>query len=419
MAGEATAVDSTARPVEDVFADLFGGVVQDPFPLYDELRETGDGVHYSPLLRSFLVTRYADVRRIATDYSTFSSDLFDVTPAGMHDPADPGHQRFVEIAARLFMFADPPVHTRIRSTFRTAFTPDSVERWRGAVLGATRSLLEEFEPGREVDIMPRLAADVPVAVIASILGVPREAWGSFRTWSFGYASTFDPMVQGARRDEAIRTSLVLFDFLADLAQQRRARPADDLISAIVHAKTDDGDTLGEVELIAQIALLLVAGNETTTNLIGNGVTLLLDNPWTRAEITADPGLLPDAIEEMLRIDPPLHLTFRLLTKDATVGGQNLPAGSLVAPCIAAANRDPRAFPDPGRFDIYRAENKKHLAFLHGIHFCVGAALARLEGQVVFEELLRCYPGFRPGSEPAVRRTLNAVSRGWEKRPVQL
>jgi cytochrome P450 len=419
MAGETTALDGSTRPAEDVFADLFGGVVQDPFPLYDELRETGDGVHFSPLLQSFLVTRYADVRRIATDYNTFSSDLFNVTPAGMHDPADADHQRFVEIASRLFMFADPPVHTRIRSTFRTGFTPDAVERWRGAVLDATTSLLEGFKPGREVDIMPRLAADVPVAVIASILGVPREAWGNFRTWSFAYASTFDPMVSGARRDEAIRTSLVLFDFLADLAQQRRARPADDLISTIVHSRTDDGDTLGEVELIAQIALLLVAGNETTTNLIGNGVTLLLDNPGTRAEIIADPGLLPKAVEEMLRIDPPLHLTFRLLTKDAIVGGQSLPAGSLVAPCIAAANRDPRAFPDASRFDIHRAENSKHLAFLHGIHFCVGAALARLEGQVVFEELLRRHPDFRTGSEPAVRRTLNAVSRGWEKRPVLL
>ncbi|MDN3354141.1 cytochrome P450 [Actinomadura sp. DC4] len=419
MAGETTAAKSGTRPAERILADLFGGVVQDPFPLYDELRETGDGVHYSPLLQSFFVTRYADVRRIATDHGTFSSDLFDVTPAGTHDPADAEHRRFAEIASRLFMFADPPVHSRIRSTFRTAFTPDAVERWRGAVLGATASLLEDFEPGSEVDIMPRFAADVPVAVIASILGVPRDAWGSFRTWSFAYASTFDPMVQGERRDEAIRTSLVLFDFLAGLAEQRRAHPADDLISTIVHTKTDDGDVLGEVELIAQIALLLVAGNETTTNLIGNGVTLLLDNPGARAEITAAHGLLPKAIEEMLRIDPPLHLTFRLLTKDATVGERHLPAGTLVAPCIAAANRDPRAFPDPGRFDIHRAENGKHLAFLHGIHFCVGAALARLEGQVVFEELLRHYPGFGSGAEPAVRRTLNAVSRGWEKRPVLL
>lgn len=419
MASENTTVDSGTGSVERVFADLFGGVVQDPFPLYDELRETGDGVHFSPLLQAHFVTRYADVRRIATDHGTFSSDLFTVTPAGLHDPADTEHQRFVEIASRLFMFADPPVHTRIRSTFRTAFTPDSVERWRAAVVDATTTLLDEFEPGREVDVMPRLAADVPVAVIASILGVPRDAWGNFRTWSFAYASTFDPMVQGERRDEAIRTSLVLFDFLADLAEQRRAHPTDDLISTIVHTRTDDGDVLGEVELIAQIALLLVAGNETTTNLIGNGITLLLGNPAARAEITADPALLPKAVEEMLRIDPPLHLTFRLLTKDATVGGRHLTAGSLVAPCIAAANRDPRAFPEPTRFDIHRPENSKHLAFLHGIHFCVGAALARLEGQVVFEELLRRYPDFSAGAEPAVRRTLNSVSRGWEKRPVLL
>ncbi len=419
MTTESIATEPATRPVEDVLGDLFGGVVQDPFPLYDELRETGDGVHFSPLLQAHFVTRYADVRRIAKDHATFSSDLFDVTPAGFHDPADLEHQRFVEIASRLFMFADPPVHTRIRSTFRTAFTPDAVHRWRPAVLDATTSLLDGFRPGQEVDIMPRLAADVPVAVIASILGVPREAWGSFREWSFAYASTFDPMVQGERRDTAIRTSLVLFDFLAEIAADRRAHPTDDLISTIVHTRTDDGDVLGETELIAQIALLLVAGNETTTNLIGNGVTNLLDNPDVRARLAGDPSLLPRAVEEMLRIDPPLHLTLRLLTKDATVGDQQLPAGSLVAPCIAAANNDPRTFPEPHRFDIDRAENSKHLAFLHGIHFCVGAALARLEGQVVFEELLRRYPELRAGTEAAVRRTLNAVSRGWERRPVQL
>jgi cytochrome P450 len=419
MTSQSAAVHRGPGPADEILADLFGGSVQDPFPSYDELRETGDGVHYSPLLDSHFVTRYADVRRVVSDHGTFSSDVFDVTAAGIHDPADAEHRRFVEIASRLFMFSDPPVHTRIRSTFRTAFTPDSAERWRGAVFDVTRALMEEFEPGREVDIMPRFAAEVPVAVIASILGVPRDAWGNFRTWSFAYASTFDPLVQGERREEAIRTSLVLFDFIADLADQRRAHPTDDLISTIVHTETNDGDVLGEIELIAQVALLLVAGNETTTNLIGNGVTLLLDNPEARAEITADPALLPKAIEEMLRIDPPLHLTFRLLTKDATVGDQLLPAGTIVAPCLAAANRDPRVFPDPGRFDIHRAENNKHLGFLHGIHFCVGAALARLEGQIVFEEILRHHPGFRAGSEPAVRRTLNAVSRGWEKRPVLL
>ena len=406
------------REPSEIFDDLFGGVVMDPFPLYDELREIGDGIHFSELLQSYVVTRHADARRIGSDHRTFSSDIFAITPAGIHDPNDPEHLRFATIASRLFMLTDPPVHTRIRSTFRAAFTPDAVKRWEPTIAQATKELLDDYQVGQEVDIMPRFAADVPVAVVAAVLGVPREAWSKFREWSFGYASTFDPLVQGERRDAAIRTSLELFDYLAELIDARRAEPQEDLITTLVEAETIDGDRMETAEMLAQVALLLVAGNETTTNLIGNGLTLLFDNPEARAALAADSSLIPRAVEEMLRIDPPLHITMRRVTQEVTIGDHTIPEGAVVAPCIVSANRDPRVFEDPNAFDIHR-DSSKHLAFYHGIHFCVGAPLARMEGLVVFEEILKRFPDIRPGSEPAIRRTLNAVSRGWETRPVQL
>ncbi|WP_433204907.1 cytochrome P450 [Nocardia sp. CA-107356] len=406
------------RQATEVFAELFGGVVQDPFPLYNELRELGDGIHFVEALQGFMVTRYADVRRIGIDHKTFSSEVFFGLSPGIHNASDPEHLRFIEIASRLFMFSDPPVHTRIRSTFRQAFTPDAVQAWRPMIERATIELLAEFEPGQEIDIMPHLAAAVPVAVIAAILGVPREMWSKFREWSFAYASTFDPLVQSERRDSAIRTSLELFDFLGDLAEQRRVHPADDMITTLVQTETIDGDHLGVSELIAQVALLLIAGNETTTNLIGNGLTLLFGHPDVLAEVTADPALLPSVVEEMLRFDPPLHLTGRRVTRDVVLGEHTLMEGTFVLPCIAAANHDPRAFESPEVFNVSR-QNTKHLAFFQGIHFCVGAPLARMEGAVIFKELLRRFPDIGPGSQPAVRRTTNAVSRGWETRPVRL
>jgi cytochrome P450 len=397
---------------------LVTGGVQDPYPLYAQLRELGDGVHWSEVLQGHVVTRYDDVRSIASDHGTFSSDVFWGIAASAHNPEDIEHLRFIDIASRLFMFADPPTHTRIRSTFRHAFTPAAVGRWEGLVGQVTRELLGRYPRGEEFDIMPGFAADVPVAVIAEILGVPAEMRPRFREWSYAYASTFDPIVQGEQRDRAITTSLELFDYLATLVRERKAAPRDDLVSELVRTVTIDGDVLGDVELLAQVALLLVAGNETTTTLIGTGLTLLFDNPEALDAIRADRSLLPGAIEEMLRTDPPLHLLVRTATKDVVVGDHELPAGSVLWLCLPAANRDPRRFTDPDRFDIHREDNK-HLSFIHGVHFCVGAPLGRLEGRVVFDHILDAYPDIRSGQEPALRRVTNIVARGFETRPVVL
>ncbi len=316
------------------------------------------------------------------------------------------------------MFADPPMHTRIRSTFRHAFTPQAVELWRPMVEQVTAELIGKYPRGEEFNIMPGFAADVPVAVVASILGVPPEMRSKFRDWSYAYASTFDPIVQSERRNEAITVSLELFDYLGELVAARRQNPEKDLITLLTQTETISGDHLSDIELLAQLALLLVAGNETTTTLIGSGLTILFDNPEARAQLAADPTLLPEAVEEMLRIDPPLHFVLRKTSKETELGSRTLPANAMIFPSPAAANRDPRRFEDPDRFLMSRPDNK-HLAFFHGIHFCVAAPLGRMEGQVVFDYILRNFPEIRPGAEPAERRASNSISRGWVSRPVVL
>jgi cytochrome P450 len=406
------------RPPEAAIADLLLGGLQDPYPVYAELRETGDGVHWCDVLQGYLVCRYDDVRYLGSDPRKFSSDIFYDSSPSWHDPSNSEHLRFLDSASRLFMFSDPPVHTRIRSSFRHVFTPRAIAAWEPKIRAVTAELIGQYPRGEEFDIMPGFAADVPVAIIAAILGVPPEVRAEFRRWSYAFASTFDPAIVGENRHDAITTSLELFDYIASLIAERTNHPQDDLISELIGTETINGDRLEAAELVAQIALLLVAGNETTTTLIGTGITELLHNPETLDAVRQDRAKLPAAIEEILRIEPPLHMVIRKVVEETTVGSTVLPAGTLAVALIGAANRDPRRFDDPDRLRIDRPDNK-HLAFYHGIHFCVGAPLARLEGQVIFDHILDNYPALRLGDTPARRRTTNVVTRGWETRPVVL
>lgn len=402
---------------DELLHELFVDGVADPYPHYEQLRELGDGVHWIEAVQGFAVFRYDDVRAIGADPGLFSSDIFWVSPQATHDPANPAHVRFVDVASRLFMLADPPVHSRIRSIFRHAFTGQAIQKWRPMVEQVTAGLLQSWAPGQEFDLMQRLAAQLPVAVIATMLGVPEEHRNQFRRWSTAFATSFDPTVQGDGRDRVITHSLELMDFLGDLVTSRRETPADDLTSLLVHTATDTGDYLSDIDLVSQLTLLLAAGNETTTNLIGSGLSLLFDHPEARAILLADPGAVPKAVEEMLRFDPPIQFTWRKTTRPTQLGSTVLPADTLLVPCIASANRDPRRFPDPLAFDVTRKDNK-HLSFFHGVHFCVGAPLARLEATTAFRQLLAAFPGIAAGSEPGLRST-RSTTRGWDTRPVRL
>lgn len=403
----------------DILNALVLGGVQDPFPLYEQLRELGNGVHWSEALGGWFATRADDIREMASDHETYSNDMFHATGAGAHDATDPRQRHFAEIQSKFLFFLDPPRHTSIRSVFRSAFTPAAIAAWRPTVEAITDELLSEFRPGDEVDFMEKLATTVPVAVIATILGVPKADHGKFRRWSDALTLATDPAVQGPARTAAIETSMELIDYMSAIADDRRAHPRDDLISTVVNTPTRDGAPLDPTEALAQAVVLLGAGNETTTNLLGNGVTILLDRPAVMKRLIDSPRDIPMAVEEMLRFDPPFHLDFRKASRNTSLGGVQIAAETPVYHVLAAANRDPRVFDDPLTFDIDRKGGNRHLAFSHGIHFCVGAPLARLEGEVVFTRLLQRFPSIAAGREPAVRRVANIVSRGWETRPVRL
>jgi cytochrome P450 len=251
-----------------------------------------------------------------------------------------------------------------------------------------------------------------VSVIADVIGVPAADQVEFHRWSLALEATFDPGIQGRDREVAIHIANEMLEYLRTLVEARRRAPRDDLTSALVAATPP----LPDDDLIGSLALLLTAGNDTTATLLGNGLTLLFDNPSARAAL-AEPVRVPAVIEEMLRVDPPFHLDARKTTRDVTIGGEDIPAGTMVWLVLASANRDPRAFDDPDAFDPSRRRNR-HLTFLPGPHHCIGAPLARLEGQVIFTRLLERFPAIAPGSTPPVRRVANKIARGWQTRPVR-
>jgi len=400
-------------------AALLSESLKDPYPVYNELRELDGGVHWVPELNGVLVTRYEDVRRLGSDFETFSNDFFFESAAGHHDPSSAIERSFVEVNQKCLIFTDPPVHTRLRTVLRRGFTPKALRSWRPMVEMVTDELFARFEPGQQVEVMEEIARDVPVAVIAAMLGVPPEDHLKFGAWSFAYTSTFDPVVEGPRRRDAIAKSSELVDYLANLVTERRRNPQNDLTSMLATTRTSDDTVLEDAELLAQLAILLVAGNETTTSLVGAGISALLAYPQARAGFQSEPqAVMATMIEEMLRFDPPLHATQRKAAKPTQLGGVDIEPGTMIYPVIGAANRDPREYDRPDEFDIRRAGNR-HLSFFHGTHFCVGAPLARLEAEVVFDRLNASFPNFTEGETPRVRRSGNFVVRGWERLPVTL
>jgi hypothetical protein len=401
-----------------ILSQIVVGGLQDPFPLYEELRELDDGVHWCAELQGWVATRAADIRHMGEDPETYSNDMGAASGATAHDPSDPVQRRYGEVSDHFLIFLDPPRHTQIRRVFRHAFTPKALAEYRQTMERIADDLLAEYSAGDEVDFMDRLAAKIPVEVIATILGVPRSDFALFVEWTDALAFSIDPAVQGVARVRAIHKTVELLDYMAEIADARRRSPQDDLISLIVHTPVEGDEPLEPVVAVSQAVLLLGAGNDTTTNLLGNSISILLDRPDLQQRLVADPSLMPQAIEEVLRYDPPFHFDFRKVTKDHVLGGREIKAGTPIFHLLAAANRDPRFFPDPLRFDVDR-ENKRHLAFSHGIHRCVGAPLARMEGAVGLTKILERFPNITHGSTQPQRKVTNIVARGWETRPVTL
>jgi pimeloyl-[acyl-carrier protein] synthase len=387
-------------------------VHEDPYPLYHRLRAE-DPVHRSPL-GFWVLTRHADVLAVLRDPRMSRDPRRSERVALLRASAEVDELLAAEEAAPSMLFVDPPDHTRLRTLVNKAFTPAAVERLRPRVEELVAGLLDEAAGTGAMDVVEGLAYPLPVTVICELFGVPEADRDRFRAWSRGLVHLLDPLVASDALERALRARQALRGYLGGLIAERRAHPAGDLLTALIAAE-DQGHQLTEAELVSMCVLLLVAGHETTVNLIANGMLALLRDPEARARLQADPALARGAVEELLRYDSPVQFTSRHALEDLDVGGRRVRAGETVVAVLGAANRDPAQFPDPDRLDLARAPNR-HLAFGGGIHFCLGAPLARMEAAVAIPAMLARLPGLALGPAPPVRRD-TVTLRGLSSLPV--
>ena len=365
--------------MSEIFNIASPDVRPNPYPVYEELRRLGPVVE-NPLFGVWMILGHQECERVLLDPQTFSNVV----------EGDPTTAFFRK---RTMLASDPPDHERLRKVVAAAFTPRSLQALEGRVTKVAAELVAELgrAPG-PVDLVAGLSAPLPMIVIAELLGVPPEDRLKFKEWSQGIAGVTQlALADDETREKGRLAAEAMQGYLADVIAERRRKPGDDLVSRMVEA--NGGGILTDEELVASSVLLLVAGNETTTNLITNAVLALARHPEERRRLLADPSLIRGAIEEILRFDPPVHSTIRTATHDAVVAGQTIPAGMRILVLVAAANRDSRVFAEPDRLDLTRSNARDHLGFGAGIHFCIGAILARLEGRLALEALLRAAPDY--------------------------
>ncbi len=371
--------------------------VADPYPTYHRLRAE-EPVHHNPL-GFWVLTRYEDVVATLRDPRAIKEPIAAFVAARFGAP--------VPSVGFSMLDRDPPDHTRLRGLVSKAFTPKMVEQLRPDVQALVDGLLDRVEGAGTMDLIEEFAYPIPVTVICLMLGVPVEDRERFKQWGLDIARGLDaimlpPDSEVARRSMVSR--LALAEYFRELIAERRATPRADVLSGLIAAE-EAGDRLSEHELLATCILLLIAGHETTVNLIGNGTLALLRHPDQLRLLRERPALIGGAVEELLRFDGPVQRTARIPDADITLRGCTIPKGELVMPFIGAADRDPAQFPDPDRLDITRTDNR-HIAFGLGIHFCLGAPLARVEGQIAINTLLRRLPRLALATErPVFRQSL--------------
>ncbi|MEU0716915.1 cytochrome P450 [Streptomyces lavendulocolor] len=383
--------------------------VADPYPAYAELRARGR-VHWFEPTRQFLVPRHADVsallrdRRLGRTYRhRFTDEDFGRTPP----PA--AHEPFHTLNDHGMLDLEPPDHTRIRRLVSKAFTPRTVERLRPYVHRLADDLVGSLVAEGGGDLLGAVAEPLPVAVIAEMLGIPESDRAPLRPWSADICGMYELNPDEETAARAVRASVEFSAYLRELIAERRASPGDDLISALIAAH-DEGDRLSGQEMVSTCVLLLNAGHEATVNATVGGWWTLFRHPEQLAALRADPGLVPTAVEELLRHDTPLQLFERWVLDDIEIDGTVLPRGSEVALLFGSANRDADVFDRPGVLDLSRADNP-HISFGAGIHYCIGAPLARMELAASMTALLRRAPALRPVREP--ERRPGFVMRGLE------
>jgi cytochrome P450 len=354
-----------------------------PYALYHRLR-AADPVYWDER-GSWVLTRYADVVAALRD-SRLSAERFSLDVSGLPEEV----QRPVRALSSQMLFLDPPDHTRLRTLAAKAFTPRVVEAMRLSIQRVVDDLLDAVEARGSFDVISELAFPLPAIVIAQMLGVPPEDRLQFARWTAAFGALLDgALLSAIGLPEALARVSALMGYFQQIIAERRSAPRDDLLQALINAE-ERGDTLSEDELLGNCILLLAAGHGTTTHLIGNGLLALLQHPDQREELRQTPGLIGPAVVELLRYDSPVQMTGRLAREDLELGGKRIQAGQHVLACLGAANRDPEQFPDPDRLDLHRQAGKQ-IAFGHGIHYCLGAPLGRLEAEIALRTLLYRFP----------------------------
>jgi cytochrome P450 len=355
----------------DIFSDENR---RNPFPLYDHMRAASPLLRVPPPFNGWMVFDYETVKWLLNDPQTFSSRV---------------------PAPNWFIFSDAPEHTKLRGLISRAFTPRMIANLEPHIRRLSAELLDAVMERGAFDLVSDYAVPLPMKVIAGMIGIQLSEWATYKRWSdmilrLSYSRSGGPEAERALR-EFTEVTAEMGAYLDRMIAERRVRPQDDLLTRLLEAEVD-GERLSAAEILGFLQLLVVAGQETTTDLIDNAIVCLLDNPDQLARLRSEPQLMESAIEEVLRYRSPLQWMMRTPRRETELHGQMLPAGAFILPMIGSANRDPRVFPDPNRFDIGRNPNP-HVAFGHGAHFCLGAALSRLEARIALTDILSRFQSF--------------------------
>ncbi len=380
-------------------------VLANPYPLYRQLRDE-DPVHWDPYLHAWVVTRYADVVEVLHRFHaarTPAPDRLDELGMGELTP-------IAAVMVRQMLFLDQPEHGRVRRLASAAFTPRRVAHLREHIRQIAETLVDELDGGGRFEVMAGLANPLPAIVTAEMLGVPTADHELLKNWSQDFAEMLGNFQHNPGRAKKVVQSVEeMVAYFRAAVIREAANPTEGLINALTTAEVD-GDRFNEEEIVANVIVTMVGGQETTTNLIGNGLLTLLRQPEQLARLRSDPELMPSAVEELLRYESPSQHTARLAPPGAVLGGKEIPEGAAVIAVMGAANRDPERFGDPDRLDLGREDNR-HVAFGWAAHFCFGAPLARIEGQIAFETLLARFPELSLAPDEAIQWRPNLGLRG--------
>ena len=404
---------SMSAPLFNPFDPAFRA---DPYPFYDRLR-TEDPVHVSPFGFTVL-TRYDDVAR-ALRGAEFARDIEAHVPVPL-DPArqarrDRFQQRIAEgRAAKTILNLDPPDHTRLRRLVTLAFTPSAIERLRPRVQQLVDDVLDTAAERGSMELVDELAFTMPFQVISDLLDLPTDRSDNVRDWSQALTASLEPTADEAVLDAAERASQLMGEYVGDVIEHRRTHLGSDLLSALLQVE-EQGDRLSTAELLSFVILLYVAGHETTVNLIGNGTLALLRHPDEMRRWAADPGMDGQAIDELLRYDGPVQQTVRVPLRPVSFGDVDVAPNTMVMTVLGAANHDPAVFDDPHTLRLDRPNARNHLGFAAGVHYCLGASLAKLEATVAIGTLIRRFPGLELAGDPSWRDRLTI--RGVDRLPL--